>query len=212
MIALMFCVSLTSAAEHPGDDWYHPRPPSLPDKDTPLILPWSVERPVVPVPVVTLTLALSELRDTGIIPLSADRWAKLRIPLSPDELLTRLIEQNQQPNVFPLLGGLASMPRHADEISHWKSLKNQGLKPYLVRAVAAEGDQSEFCAHVWHDALTIVHCSMIKGDFANDPLHQHAAIMRNPTDIHAMKSPVIVYLEHEPKVVFTELQIVKGGL
>ncbi|MBV9617811.1 MAG: hypothetical protein JO201_01235 [Verrucomicrobia bacterium] len=132
--------------------------------------------------------------------------------MSPDELLTRLIEQNQQPDVFPFLGGLASMPRQADEISHWKSLKNQGLKPCLVRAVAAEGDQSDFGAAVWHNELRIVHCSRIEGDLANDPLQQHAAILMNPKDIHCTKSPVIVYLEPEPKLIFTGLQIVRAGL
>jgi hypothetical protein len=53
---------------------------------------------------------------------------------------------------------------------------------------------------------------VVKGDLANDPLHQHAAITINPQDIHSTKSPVIVYLEREPKFVFTELQVVKEGL
>ena len=164
-IAAATAAGLTNSSAQ-TDDWYHPRPPSLPDKDTPLILPWSVERPVVPVPAVTLTLALSELRDAGIIPLNADRWAKLRIPLSPDELLSQLIQRNQQPIVSQLGRlGLASTPRKADEISHWKSLKNRALKPYLVRAVASDGDNSEFFAHVWHDALTIVHSSAVEGGF-----------------------------------------------
>jgi hypothetical protein len=96
--------------------------------------------------------------------------------------------------------------------SHWKDLRNRGLKPYLVRAVASDGDEGKFLADVWHDQLMITHCSAVEGDLANDPLHQHAAIMINPKDIHCTKSPVIVYLEREPKLIFTELQIVKAGL
>jgi hypothetical protein len=85
-------------------------------------------------------------------------------------------------------------------------------KPYLVRAVASGGDESKFFADLWRDELTIIHCSVVNGDLANDPLHQHAAITINPQDIHSTKSPVIVYLEREPKFVFTELQVVKEGL
>jgi hypothetical protein len=210
-IAVTISVSPVNAITQ-NDDWYHPRPPGLPDKDTPLVLPITTARPIVPIPVKALPFVISELSEAGLILLSGNAWAKLRIPLSADELLTRLIEHNQQPDVFPLLGGLASKPRSAEEISHWKNLKNRGLKPYLVRAVASGGDESKFFADLWRDELTIIHCSVVNGDLANDPLHQHAAITINPQDIHSTKSPVIVYLEREPKFVFTELQVVKEGL
>jgi hypothetical protein len=197
-IAFTFWLGLTNAAEQRDDDWYHPGPPS--DKDTPLRLPVTTARPIAPVQVATLSKAITELSEKGVIPLTADRWAELRIPLSADELRTRIIEQEQR-----------RFSGFADVLSHWRSLKDQALKPYLVRAVASEGDASEFSADVWHDVLMITHFSVVEGNLANDPLRQHAAILFNPKDIRSVKSPVIVYLEREPKSVFTNIQIVKAG-
>jgi hypothetical protein len=197
-IALTFWLGLSNAADQRDDDWYHPGPPS--DKDTPLRLPVTTARPVVPVAVGILSKAISELSKNGIVQLTADRWAELRIPLSADELRSRIIEREQR-----------RFSGFAEEISHWRSLKDQALKPYLVRAVASEGDASEFSADVWHDVLMITHFSVVEGDLANDPLRQHAAILFNPPDVRPIKSPVIVYLEREPKFVFTNIQIVKAG-
>ena len=214
ILAICFGVSHVSHAQS-GNDWYHPEPPSLPDKNTPLILPITTERPVVPVPAKTLTLAVSRLTHTAIVPLTADLWADLRITWSPDQLLARVIEQKQRPKVYrtsmvPFGPVELSWSRRPEEISHWRSLKDRGLKPYLVRAVATSGDESEFMADVWRDALTITHFSAVEGNLANDPLRQHASIIFNPENVRSTKSPVIVYLEHEPNSVFTELMVKAG--
>lgn len=158
------------------------------------------------------------LAKTAIFRLTPSEWRELKIPISPSDLLEKLISRKEgegtESEVYiPGLGpGKMHWPNRAgkEAADNWKSLK-ECLHPYLIRAVAADGDESKFFADVWHDVLTITHSSVVEGNLANDPLRQHASILFNPKDVHSIKSPVIVYLEREPKSIFTELQIVKAG-
>jgi hypothetical protein len=168
---------------------------------------------VFPVPVKTLDRAMSRLANATIVLLTPVEWERLKIPLSPSEVLARLIdrkEKGERTMDIPGLGELRydASPVEKQEAANWNRSKER-LRPYLVRAVAADGNDSKFFADVWNDVLTITHSSVV--ETGNDPLRQHAAINSNPKDVRSTKSPVIVYLEGEPKAVFTNIQIVKLG-
>ncbi len=91
--------------------------------------------------------AISRLANAEIIPLTQDDCRELNVRCDPDELLDELIK---------------SYTGFKDMIEQWKSLKRAHLRPYLVRAAAAEGEASSFSASLWHNALTTTHYCRIK--------------------------------------------------
>jgi hypothetical protein len=192
--ALAHCTSL--AGPVPNDnDWYWPRPPISPSADNPIRLPITTERPATAVPPNAQKAAVSRLANAEILPLTQDDCRNLSVRYDPNELLDELIKADAD---------------FKDLIDQWKSLKMRQLRPYLVRAVAAEGKDSAFSASLWHNALTITHHCRIETTGA-DPYHRYASIIFDPKGIPLIKSPAVVYLEAKPVAVYTEIQVVKSG-
>src|SRR5437879_1814955 len=91
-IALMICVSAGGTGAHDGKDWYHPWPPSPPEKNAPLFLPRSAGRPVFAVPGDVEQMAILKLAEAEILLLSIDDFRDLKIQPSPNKLLEKVIE------------------------------------------------------------------------------------------------------------------------
>jgi len=206
-----------------GQDWYRPPPPE-PDPRF-FILPVTADRVLVPVPIPARDVAISKLAKAESVELTRADCETLGVPFEADQLLEdkirkkeidvkrggRYIKQN------PLNGSVFDNTYYAVEdgiaesnraIVHLKNFKGR-VRPYLVRAVAANDVHQEFYATFWRDSVTVVHRSVINNS-ANDPLRQHASIGDiEPAEM--VKWPVVVYLEAPPADVFTRISVLKLG-
>ena len=178
----------------------------------------TIERPVVSVRPAVRNLAIFKLSDVETVKLTRADCTTLTVPFEPDQVLDQKIQAKttnikqglRYMKLHPLNGspydatyrsiqhGIAEQKA---QIAHWKSLKDR-VRPYLVRAVAANYVSQDFDAGFWRGSVTVVHSSIV-GNSANDPLRQYASIGDiKPVDM--VKWPVVVYLEAPPARVLHE--------
>lgn len=205
-----------------GDDWYQPPPPRT---EGPLILPITATRLSRPIPPTALDLAVSKLVDREAVPIDREECAILKVPFSSNELLhdainsakTELERHIEYLRLFPLNGSRTDISYHAheqgilqakEEIAHWQNLKGR-LRPYLVRAVAADDMKAQFDTSLWNDYLTVINTFWINNS-RNDPLRSHASIS-DAKPAHVFRWPVVVYLEKLPLRVYTVVETVRLG-
>jgi hypothetical protein len=208
-----------------GRDWYRPAPRSPNFNGTFALAPVTVDRPVVAIPLAVRNLAISELTDAEVMKLTREDCRTLGVPFEADELLDNVINEKARDvkqgfrymKLHPLDGSSSDatymsikrgIAENKAQIGHWKSLKGR-VRPYLVRAVAANDVNHEFYATFWRDSVTVVHRSVVHNS-ANDPLRQHASIGdMEPAEM--VKWPVVVYIEAPPAHIYTRIHVLKLG-
>jgi hypothetical protein len=206
-----------------GNDWYRP-PPLDPHPKLPF-LPITAGRPSMPVPRLNRDKAISKLTNAEMVKLTDEDCRTLGVPFAADKLIETEIEQTEEDvklggwhlKRFPLNGSefdstyyaiLNSIAEDKKRITQLKILKGQ-VRPYLVRAVAANDFHEEFDASFWEGSVTVTHRFEIHHS-ANDPLRSHASIGNlKPAD--TVKWPVVVYLETPPSHVYTTIHVLKLG-
>jgi len=206
-----------------GREWFRPPPPEPDPKFS--ILPWTASRVLLAVPPTARDLAISKLATAESVELTRTECEALGVPFEADQLLDEEIGKKQA-DVKRLTESLKRHPLHSSKfdkwyhdiesgiadgntlIAHWKSLKGR-IRPYLVRAVAADHAHPEFYASFWRNSVDVSHNFVIDNS-ANDPLHQYASMGDiAPSDM--VKWPVVVYLEVRPLHVYTRISVLKLG-
>jgi hypothetical protein len=221
-IALMMFAGASRAPAQGGNDWYRVRPPSPREKNAPLFLPRSAERPVIAVAADTEQIAISKLAENEILPLAVHDFRELNIRSAPGDLLEELIrseataiEDKWQDAYMEGYGWYKrhlhyAIPGSKETAGYWERMKTH-LRPYLVRAVSSsEGTESKYYASFWTGNLTITHSSTVTDD-SHDRLHQYVTMGAPPNPDKLTKSPVIVYLEAKPMATYTRVDILKLG-
>jgi hypothetical protein len=221
VVVIIVCHAAVAYAS--ARDWYRPPPPDPHPKFA--LLPVTVGRPVVPVPPGNREKAISKLTNVELVELGPEACRTLGVPFAADKLIDKEIEQKEH-NVrlagqhlkrFPLNGSefdrtyyaiLNGIAEDKKEITQLKSLKGR-VRPYLVRAVAANDFHEEFYAAFWEGAVTVTHRFEVDHS-ANDPLHSHASI-GNIEPENMVKWPLVVYLETRPAHVYTTIHVLKLG-
>jgi hypothetical protein len=206
-----------------ADNWYHPPPPDPHPKLS--LLPVTVNRPVAAVPPVNREKAMSKLMRAEVVELVPAECRILGVPFTADSLIDEEIKQTERDvslagqhlKRFPLNGSefdstyyatLNVIAKNKRKITHLKSL-NGRIRPYLIRAVAANDFHEEFYASFWEGSLTVTHRFEIDHS-ANDPSHSHASI-GDIEPAKMVKWPVVVYLEKPPAHVYTTIHVLKLG-
>jgi hypothetical protein len=221
VVALIACDTvLADSAVH---DWYHPPPPDPHPKF--VIPPVTTGRPVAPIPVVNRERAIARLSHSDFVELAPAECRALGVWFLADKLIDAEIEEKENDvrlagahlKRFPLDGSefdstyyaiLDGIEENKRGITRLKSLKGR-VRPYLVRAVAANDFHQEFYASFWEGAVTVTHRFEIDHS-ANDPLHSHASIGDIAPE-NMVKWPVVVYLEAPPVHIYTTIHVLKLG-
>jgi hypothetical protein len=221
VVSLIVCD--TVLADSAACVWYRPPPPDPHPKF--MMLPVTAGRPVAPIPAVNRETSIARLSHADFIELAPADCRALGVPFVADKLIDAEIDEKENDvrlagahlKRFPLDGSefdstyyatLNGIEEDKKEITHLKSLKGR-VRPYLVRAVAANDFHEEFYASFWEGAVTVTHRFEIDHS-ANDPLHSHASIGDIAPE-NMVKWPIVVYLEAPPTHIYTTIHVLKLG-